>query len=447
MAFRVGKHLAAVAILVALIIIINAKLFFSGSSTTFLFVYGITITTVVLFVFLISLRYKDPSERLRRAGLHERMKKPLISCVLAVHNDEKIISRCVESLINSDYPNKEIIVVNDASTDSTAEVLSKYKSAKGVTIINLKENVGKKRAIGQGLRRAKGEIFVFTDSDCVVEPDAISRIVEVFVQDGDVGAMCGHGRALNSTENLLTKIQDSWYETQYSVKKAFESVYGSVSCISGPLAVYRRSAIYNYIPAWENDKFLGKEFRFATDRQLTSYVLGNRQIGLKLKRKYADSDFVKDEDYPIRDWKVLYCKSARVYTVVPNTMKKLIRQHIRWKKSFLRNLFSTGSFYWRKPIIPATKFYLQAAFTLLGPFVALRHIVYLPINGNLASGAFYLGGIFFIGAMYGLMYKRERPKSKLWIYRPFMSLISTLILSWLIFYSMLTIRKMVWHRS
>ena len=264
--------------------------------------------------------------------------------------------------------------------------------------------------------------------------------------DKKVGAVSGHGRALNSPENILTKIQDSWYETQYSVKKAFESVFGSVSCVSGPLAVYRRSAIYNYIPAWESDTFLGDEFRFATDRQLTGYVLGGKYIGEKLKKEYKYSDFVMNENYPTRDWKVLYCKSAKVWTIVPNTLKKLIWQNIRWKKSFIRSLFFTGTFYWRKKVIPATRYYLGALFVLLGPFIALRHLIYLPLRGNILAGFYYLGGILIIGALYGFMYKLDNPKSDLWMYRPLMSIFSTLVLSWLIFYSAFTIKNMVWHR-
>ncbi len=443
---KIVRHFLIVLIIVALVILIVGKAFFTNSANIFLLVYGVAVTTVVFLTFVISLRYKDPSIEIRTKGLVKGMKKPLISCVLAVKNDEKIIARCIESLINSDYDNKEIIVVNDASTDKTGEILKKYHNKSGVTVITLDRNVGKKRAISQGLRIAKGEIFVFTDSDCVLAPDAISRVIEIFMVDKNVGGVSGHGRALNSTENILTKMQDSWYETQYSVKKAFESVFGSVSCVSGPLAVYRRSAIYNYIPAWENDTFLGDEFRFATDRQLTGYVLGSKYIGEKLKKKYANSDFVKKENYPTKEWKVLYCKSAKVWTVVPNTFKKLIRQNIRWKKSFVRNIFFTGTFYWRKKTIPAARYYLGTIFILLGPFIALRHIIYLPIQGNLLAGAYYLGGILFIGALYGAMYKIDNPKSHLWVYRPLMSILSTLVLSWLLFYSISTIKRMVWHR-
>jgi len=444
---KAGRMIIAAIAILTLFAIVIGKIIFTSKLHPFFYGYGITVTALVLFTFLITfIKYRDPVITARNKSKNYNS-NPLVSCVLGVYNEEKIITKCIDSLIASTYKNREIIIVNDASTDNTKKVLEKYSKYPGVKIINLEKNIGKKKAIGQGLRIAKGEIFVFTDSDSVLAPDAIEKIIDVFVSDPSVGAVSGHGRALNANENLLTKIQDSWYETQFSVEKALESIYGSVSCVSGPLAVFRRSAIYNYIPAWEADTFLGQEFRFATDRQLTGYVLGSQYIGDKLKKKYANSPFVKGENYPTRDWNVVYCNSAKVWTVVPNTFKKLVRQHIRWKKSFIRNLFFTGTFYWRKPIIPSLKYYLGALFTILGPFIVLRHLIYLPINGDALSGIYYLSGILFIGALYGLAFKINNPKSSAWIYRPFMSVISTLTLSWLIFYSLITINSNVWYRG
>lgn len=447
MRIKILKHLIVILILISLFLIIIGKAFLSTTPNIFLLIYGTAVTTTIFFLFLISLGYKDPSEKIREKGLNKNMNMPFISFVVAVRNEEKIITKCVDSLINSDYDKREIIVVNDASTDKTREILEKnYNKISYVKIINLEKNVGKKRAIGTGLRIAKGEIFVFTDSDSVVAPDAVRKIVEIFVNDKKVGAVSGHGRALNPDVNILTRIQDSWYHTQYSVKKAFESIFGSVTCVSGPLAVFRREAVYNFIPAWENDTFLGSEFKFATDRQLTGYVLGSMYIGKKLKEKYKDSEFIKDENYPIKKWKVLYCRSAKVWTTIPESFKKAIKQQIRWKKSFIRNLFFTGRFYWRKPVLPALKFYLGAIFVLVGPFIALRHLIYLPLTGDVLAGVYYVGGVFFIGSLYGIVFKLENPDSHLWIYRPLMSVISTLVYSWLIFYSLFTIKKMVWYR-
>lgn len=435
-------------IIFSLLLIIIGKAYFSETINLFLYAYGITTTITVLAIILFGkFGYKDPYEKISPERL-KNLPKPFISCILAVRNEEKAIVGCVYSLINSSYKNKEVIIVNDASTDDTKKILEKnFGKNKQVKIIHLEENVGKKKAIAQGIKIAKGSIFVFTDSDSIVAHDAIERIIAVFMDDKSVGAVSGHGRALNASRALITKVQDTWYENQFSIEKAMESMYGAVTCVSGPLAVFRKEAVYNFIPAWENDQFLGKEFKFATDRQLTGYVLGSRYVGKKLKQKYPDSPFVAEIDYPLKEWKVLYCKSAKVWTIVPDTFKKIIRQHIRWKKSFIRNLFFTGTFYWRKPLVPALKYYLSALFTIFGPIVAFRHLVYLPIRGNLISGIFYFSGILFVGALYGILFKLEDPDIKYWYYRPLMSIFSTFVLSWLLFYSIITIKKSVWHRG
>jgi cellulose synthase/poly-beta-1,6-N-acetylglucosamine synthase-like glycosyltransferase len=393
-----------------------------------------------------ALKVKDPALDVKNEVISNTT-WPLVSCLVAVHNEEKIIEQCISSFINATYQNKEIIFVNDASTDSTALILDTYQATGLIKAIHLEKNIGKKRALAKGIMLSKGSIIVFSDSDSIIAPDAISKIVDVFQTDELIGAVSGHCRALNAESNLITRIQDSWYEGQFAIRKAFESIFGCVTCVSGPLAAFRREAIFNLIPAWEDDKFLGQEFKFATDRTLTGFVLGSQSIGNKLKKKYAHSPFVKSVDYPCRDWKVVYSKSTKALTEVPDTFQKLIKQQIRWKKSFIRNIFFTGYFYWKKPLLPAFVYYIHILFVLMGPFIAFRHLVYLPMHGNLLSLFLYVGGVFFIGSMFGLAYKFENSESKQWVYRPLMSLLSTFILSWLIFYSLATIRKMVWSRA
>lgn len=435
-------------IVISLLIILTGKLLFSRSiENGFLYLYGILVTSVVFIQFFVTFtRYKDPYV-LAKSIPKSQKKKYLVSCLVAVKDEEKLIGKCIESLINQEYENKEIIVINDCSIDGTQKILKGYARKKLITLINLKKNVGKKRALGRGLLRSNGKIILFTDSDSILAPDATTKIVDAFNLDPLIGAVSGHCRALNGDKNIITKMQDSWYEGQFSIRKAFESVFNCVTCVSGPLAGFRREAIFNLIPAWINDNFLGQEFKFATDRTLTGFVLGNGVVGNKLKKKYRNSTFVKREDYQTKNWKVVYCKSAKALTIVPDTLKRMIKQQIRWKKSFIRNIFFTGSFYWRKPILPALVYYLHILFVLVGPFIVFRHLVYLPIHGDFFSAFLYLGGIFFLGSCFGLAYKLENRECHKWVYRPLMSLFSTLILSWLMFYSILTITKMEWFRG
>ena len=331
-------------VVISLLVILVGKLLFGKPPTDILlFAYGITVTLVIAITFFIALViYKDPYQKAVEAGTVSS--NPLISCLVAVHNEEDNIGKCLQSFIDQDYPNKEIILVDDASTDKTLQVVAPYKKKYGIKVIALKKNLGKKGALAEAVLVSKGKILAFTDSDCVLAPDAISKIALIFDNDPKVGAVSGHCRALNGDENLLTKVQDSWYEGQFSVRKAFESVFGAVSCVSGPLAVFRREAIYNFIPAWVHDKFLGQEFKFATDRMLTGFVLGSKYIGPGLKKKYADSPFVKNVDYPVQNWKILYCKAATFGPLYRTPLKRLYASKYAGKKALSEIYFLPGPF-------------------------------------------------------------------------------------------------------
>jgi cellulose synthase/poly-beta-1,6-N-acetylglucosamine synthase-like glycosyltransferase len=412
-----------------------------------LLAYGVAISSMLFLNFSVAFAlYRDPYQRARRdpAAL---AKTPLVTCMVAVRNERAIIEKCLASLLGQTYPNTEIIIVDDQSTDGTGDILDRYARRGLIRVIHLDTNLGKKRALGRAMLLARGEIFAFSDSDSAWAPDALAKIVPIFNHDARVGGVGGHCRALNAQANLLTRMQDTWYEGQFSVRKAFESAFGVVTCVSGPLAVFRRAAVYNYIPAWEADTFLGQEFRFATDRTLTGFVLGGREVGPRLKQKYAESPFVRCEDHPPQRWKVLYCKSARAWTQVPDTWHKLMRQQIRWKKSFIRNIFFTGAFFWRKPLLPAIEYYLQILFVLAGPFVSFRYLVLSPLQGDLLTPALYLAGVLAVGLCFGLACLGEDRRCKHWYLRPLMSLLSTLVLSWVVFYSALTIRRMIWARG
>lgn len=445
---------AAIAILLALAVLLAVKLEFRlPHSNDALFAYGVTVTAVVLVQMYVSMmHYKDlaltePTSPASNDAVSAVVAaKSPVSCIVAVFNEERIIEQCVRSLVSQTYEPKEIIIVDDASTDGTRQILEELADRHRLKVITLEENVGKKRALGVAMRRASGEVFAFTDSDSVWAPDAVERAASILAAHPAVGAVSGHCRALNAERNLLTGVQDAWYEGQFSVRKSFESVFGAVTCVSGPLAVFRREAIYNYVPAWEQDHFLGEEFRFATDRTLTGYVLMDSKRAARLKAEHADSPFTKT-DYQWRDWRTVYCKSARSWTEVPDTLARLTKQQVRWKKSFLRNIFFTGGFYWRRFFVVALVYYLHIAFVLLGPLVAFRHLIWLPLQGNIESAFLYLFGIVLIGSLFGLAYRREERRGNGWMYRPLMSIMSTVVLSWLVYYSLLTIKKMTWARG
>lgn len=432
-------------ILIALLTnkVLNAR----ANGLGFWLLYGFVIIIVYAFVFSTAfLAYKDLARRGRRLDTYPDHELPTVSCMVAVFNEEQHVTRCLDSMLAQDYHKKEIIVVNDASTDNTRAVLDEYqRSHPELVVIHLQQNSGKKAALCRAMAEARGTIFAHTDSDSQWEPQAISRIVRIFMNNPLVGAVSGHGRALNADANVFTKMQDAWMEGQFSIRKAFESVFGSVSCVSGPLAVFRKEAIYNFLPAWEGDTFMGQKFRFATDRTLTGFVLGARWGHAKAVRKYKGSPFL-ETIYAPKKWKIVYCRSARSYTIVPDTFKRIVRQQTRWKKSFIRNIFQVGPFIWRKPLPVAINYYLHILFVFFAPFVVI-HVVFLSRQFFVAALLYYVFSVVVVGMLFALALKFEDKECRHWFYRPLMSVFSTLILSWLIFYALVTVRKMVWHRG
>ncbi len=103
--------------------------------------------------------------------------------MIPVKNEEDNIENCVTSALNQTYEKKEIIVINDGSTDRTGEILQRLKQDyKNVdfTIIEIVNSIGKKKAIEEASKISKGQIYAFMDSDCNMDLDATEKAVKIF---------------------------------------------------------------------------------------------------------------------------------------------------------------------------------------------------------------------------------------------------------------------------
>ena len=437
--------------------------------------YSFVTTFVIFSILLISYtRYKDPYvEAQRQYGLNKD--KPLVTIIIPVKNEEGNIRRALQSCIDSTYSPKQIIIVNDGSTDETPQILDQmHKEYPYLQIIHLSRSVGKKKAIEMATEVAKGEIYVFMDSDCNMANDAVENAVKIFVSDRKIGAVTGHGRVRNSDEgNALQKLQDVWYDGQYRIIKGMESSFSSLTCCSGAFSAFRRAAVQPYMHAWAHDKFLGTEFKFATDRRLTAYVLGadppsydkeagskpeqradayphlsllsSGNDGFEVMRQSHDPEIALEDKSRYR-WKLKYSPHVRVYIGPPESLSALIRQQIRWRKSFIRSIFSTGKVYWRRPFFAALLYYLQISLKIIRPYIAIKAFFLLPLLSNdYYNGIFYAVSIVFTGMIYGIDFRLRNPGSGLWLYRPLMTILSTFVFSWLLIYAALTIKKAAWR--
>ena len=462
-----SKWLVRTLMVIAVGCVLAAKIYFTILLVDPLIgIYSFLTSFVLLSVLILSyFKYKDPYLNARNVDVSNG---PLISIVVPAKNEEKNIRNCVQSCLDQTYEKKEVIIVNDGSTDRTGEILDEMRKENRTEtfhILHLSKSVGKKKAVEAASEIARGEIYAFMDSDCDMASDAIEKAAKVFNNDRKLGALTCHGRVRDAQRgNTIEKFQQVYIDISCRSIKAAESSFRSVTCCSGSLSFYRRVAIQDFIHEWANDRFLGIDFKFCTDRRMTAHVLGTRSkrdISAEKKRNdhmpilQTGSDDIEtmknsyDPDTEISStpikWNVEYSNSIRVNVGVPKTFESLARQQIRWKKSFIRSLFATGGIFWKRPSFIALLYYIQIAMKLIRPYIIFYTIAILPIKGDFTSILFWIAGVMFTGMIYSVEYRLRNPHDGLWLYRPLFTFITTFVYTWLLIYSAITIRNRSWR--
>ncbi len=164
-----------------------------------------------------------------------------LTILIPAHNEEKTIQGTIEAIFNTDYPGlKEVIVINDGSTDNTLkmikEIMGKYENLK---LIN-KKNTGKADSLNQGIKIATGELIGVVDADSYPYPDAIRKIIGFF-NDEKMGAVTSTVFVRNK-DTFLSKIQAIEYAILAWTRKILSFV-DAVYVTNGPLSIYRKSAL------------------------------------------------------------------------------------------------------------------------------------------------------------------------------------------------------------
>ena len=115
---------------------------------------------------------------------------PLVSVIVPVYNTENYLNKCIDNLLNQDYPNLEIIVIEDASTDNSKQKLEKYKDAPNIKILYNKKNKGLAYSRNKGISNSNGEYISFIDSDDYVEPTFYTKIMNKMIKNNANVAIC-----------------------------------------------------------------------------------------------------------------------------------------------------------------------------------------------------------------------------------------------------------------
>jgi len=227
---------------------------------------------------------------------------PKVSILVPAYNEENCIAATLESIIEDSYPNKEIIVVDDGSTDETAKIVMQY-SSEGVKLFS-KENGGKSSALNYGFALSEGDPVIIVDADSIMGRRAIKELVKKF-ENPDVVAVCGNIKVRNRN-NFLTKCQALEYIFGINIAKRALDMFGSVPVVPGALGAFRRDTLTEG-GVYDKDT-LTEDF----------------DTSLKV----------------LKAGKVIQASSyATAYTEAPATIKDLYKQRLRWYRGNYQTVF------------------------------------------------------------------------------------------------------------
>jgi len=230
----------------------------------------------------------------------ERVHYPNLSVILPAHNEESVIEETINSILSANYPrNKEIIVVNDGSTDRTADIVKKIsEEKKQVKLLNVKHG-GKSKALNLGAKHAKYDTLVFLDADSSVDENSLKELIKPLSNE-KVVAVSGIVRA-KLTKNPLTWFQDFEYIMSSGWRYICNKI-NSTSVVPGFVLIKKQE--FQKIGGFSNDT-LTEDFDIVLDLRKSGY-------------------------------KTVMNSSAIIYTNVPNTIKGLFSQRIRWGRGNLQ---------------------------------------------------------------------------------------------------------------
>jgi N-acetylglucosaminyltransferase len=236
---------------------------------------------------------------------------PPVDLIVPCFNEPPFtLTACLQSLAGQDYMGSLTVwLVDDGSAnrDAVREVYAPFSHRGDFDLVALDRNAGKRHAQAAAISISTGELVIGVDSDTVLDPTAVSALVAAMADPG-VGAAMGEIRAANSRETWLTALIHRRYWLACNQERAAQSYFGAVLCCSGPVSVYRRTALDkvldDYLGVGDKPRTLGP----GEDRDLTGLIL---RLGCR----------------------TVYTPHARAWTVVPARLRPYFCQQLRWSRS------------------------------------------------------------------------------------------------------------------
>jgi cellulose synthase/poly-beta-1,6-N-acetylglucosamine synthase-like glycosyltransferase/spore germination protein YaaH/peptidoglycan/xylan/chitin deacetylase (PgdA/CDA1 family) len=220
---------------------------------------------------------------------------PPVSVIIAAYNEEKVIANTIDSLLGSKYPNFEIVVVDDGSTDATFRVLQQRYAGEARVRIFKQVNGGKSSALNRAISQARHEFLVALDADTIFDPYTIVNLIRHFSEPG-VGAVSGNAKVGNR-KKWLTRFQSIEYICGFNLDRRALDLVNAITVVAGAVGAWRKGLIQR-VGGFGHD----------TLAEDTDVTLAIRRLGFEIR----------------------YEEAAIAYTEAPETTAALAKQRFRW---------------------------------------------------------------------------------------------------------------------
>src|SRR2546426_9544692 len=279
-------------------------------------------------------------------------RSPTVTVLIPAHNEENVIVETVTAALASEVPDLRVIVVNDGSTDRTAELLEEHFGRDPRVRILHQANRGKAAALNRAMSEADTEILITIDADTEVEPDAVRKLLRHF-SDLRVGAVAGNVKVGNRAR-WLTRWQALEYVTSQNMEKRAFDLLNCITVVPGALGAWRVEAVR-----------AAGGFTADTVAEDTDLTIAIRRAG----------------------WRIGYDEEAIAWTQAPETTEALVRQRFRWTFGTLQSVWKHGDMLFRRKygtlgwVALPNVFIFQILFPLVSPLIDLMFLSSLVLWG------------------------------------------------------------------
>lgn len=230
---------------------------------------------------------------------------PPVSVLVPCFNEGRQIEETLAAAALQDYPDFEIVAIDDGSTDGTGAALDQLAaSITPLRVVHLASNQGKSTALNAGALAARHEILVCIDGDAALDRHALAWFVRRFLSDPELGALTGNPRIRNRA-STLGRMQVGEFSSIVGLVKRAQTAYGSLFTVSGVVCAFRKRALHD--AGWWSRSALTDDVDVSWRMQLAG-------------------------------WRIAYEPKALCWILMPETLRGLWRQRLRWSEGGTRAL-------------------------------------------------------------------------------------------------------------